>query len=40
MVDSGASETVACSNKFIGYDTVETSAIGTLSTLPPAVEEQ
>ena len=29
MVDSGASETVACSNKFIGYDTVETTATCT-----------
>ena len=29
MVDSGASETVACSNKFIEYDTVETTATGT-----------
>ena len=29
MVDSGASETVACSNKFIGYDTIETTASGT-----------
>ena len=29
MVDSGASEIVVCSNMFIGYDTVETSATGT-----------
>ena len=29
MVDSGASETVACSNKFLGYDTIETTASGT-----------